>query len=350
MLKNKPKTEIVVFKGDAKEKSLDQRMLESCCSFHIGVDDLVSSDKPFKYAMTGRGVVKFVCNKIGLFAINTDSVPGLPIINEGLVLSLPKIPYEMLLKTIAFFKEVMRKHSNAEAMVQFYFDEESDTYFMNCPEQEVSGARVAFKRDSGLDETYTLVMDIHSHNTMSAFFSSVDDADEKENRIYGVVGKLNNVTPEMRFRISVGDDHKEIDVFDIFENPFADVAFPESWLDKCTPPPKFRTTTYQGGKYKPTNNQIRTSSYSTYPSNYYDYDYEDFTDDTFYRSSWENNFYDPLTLDVATRDAASLVDLVKDILTRDADIVAQAILEEKLEDDIIDFLTKKSVHNYTHRR
>lgn len=345
-----------IFKSDQTEKTLEQRVLESCCSFHIGLDDLSISDKPFRYAMTGSGVVKVVSNKIGLFAVHTDNVPGLPIINEGLVLALPKIPYKMLLQTISFFKEVMRKYNNAEAMVQFYYDDVKKEYILFCPDQEVSGARVSFKRSAEMDDTHTLVMDIHSHNTMGAFFSTIDNADEKENRIFGVIGKLNQQPPEMKFRISVGGEFKEIDMFEIFENPYAEVDFPSEWLNKCSPP-TVKTTIYSGNKIT----KYRGRSGKVYDLNEYEdyYDriyglneYKDCYDKTWgtsYLGGHYKNHADCVDLDVDMVDPASLVDLVKDILYKDAELVARAILEENLGDDIVDFLIKKSTQHYIHR-
>ena len=60
------------------------------------------------------------------------------------------------------------------------------------------------------------VMDIHSHNTMPAFFSSIDNADEKANRVYGVVGGFGGV-PEMKLRAATGGKFVSIALPDVFE-------------------------------------------------------------------------------------------------------------------------------------
>lgn len=354
------KTRIRVFKGpsqsehnsDAMEKSLDQRIIESCCSFHIGIADLAGSDKPFKYVMTGNGVVKVINNKIGTFVVQAKDVPGLVKINEGLVFNLPKIPYNHLLATISFFRRVMKEYQNAEAMVQFYFDEAANKYIMYCPEQEVSGTSIKFKRSQDMDDNYLLVMDIHSHNTMGAYFSTIDDKDEKETRIFGVIGKLNNNTPEMKFRISASGAFKEIDIFDIFENPYGDISFPEEWMEKVNPPKvkvyntnTYPLTTYLGG--------ASSRPYGSKYSSYYGLDDEDDWNSAFvdggvstYRSGRKVTYdiamdaIDVATLDVESVNDDSLVDLVKDIIVKDPDIVLKAIKEEKMDDDFIDYLVK----------
>ena len=46
--------------------------------------------------------------------------------------------------------------------------------------------------------------DIHSHNSMAAQFSDIDDADERANRLYLVMGRLNQYFPEVSARICNG--------------------------------------------------------------------------------------------------------------------------------------------------
>lgn len=145
------------------ELSMEETLAKQLCSYHIGLDNISESDKPFKYLLTGRGALKVMQNKIGLFVTKTEDVPGLPKVAEGLRLTIPKLPYHMLLQTIAFFKAVMATKNNAEAMLQFYFNEATKEYIIHCPEQEVSGASVHFERDEDMDTRYLLVMDIHSH-------------------------------------------------------------------------------------------------------------------------------------------------------------------------------------------
>jgi PRTRC genetic system protein A len=47
------------------------------------------------------------------------------------------------------------------------------------------------------------VLDIHSHGTMSAFFSATDDRDEQGLRLYMVVGRLDTLLPEVEIRVGV---------------------------------------------------------------------------------------------------------------------------------------------------
>lgn len=333
-----------VFKDYPATKSLEERVAESCCSFHVGLEGVYDSSKPIKFIMSKNGVMKVVQNAVGLFVVEAGDVPGLPDIAEGLLLNIPKIPYHLLLQTITFFKAVMEKYNNSEAMVQFYYDKENSSYIMHCPEQEVSGASVKFKRNATMDDTYTLVMDIHSHNTMSAHFSSIDDADEKETRIFGVIGKLKDESPEMKFRISVGGDFKEIGVFDIFEHPFPSTSFPQEWLNTCVKRPA--CSVYDRNKYNRTAG-FSTSPYHTFYDEYEDLNYLYDKDSGTYRGSKttaSSSYSKDTFADVISMRQEDLIDLTKDILVSDIEAVALAILDERMEDDIINYLHKHTLN------
>ena len=98
-----------------------------------------------------------------------------------------KIPIEILLQVVAFFREIMKRHNNAEAFVQIYWDLEEQKYVVHIPKQQVSGGSVRYDADENLSvvskKRYVFVYEAHSHNSMNTFWSSVDDADEKELRI-----------------------------------------------------------------------------------------------------------------------------------------------------------------------
>ena len=82
----------------------------------------------------------------------------------------------------------------------------------------------------GLDETrYLHYMDIHSHNSMEAKFSPVDDQDERATRLYTVLGRLDRFFPEITVRMSCGGTYCELDPGLIFEG--LGEVFPREWRD-----------------------------------------------------------------------------------------------------------------------
>ena len=67
--------------------------------------------------------------------------------------------------------------------------------------------------------------DIHSHNSMAAQFSSIDDADEKGDRLYLVMGRLDQYFPEVSARICNGGTFLPIHPGDVLEG--VPKAFPD---------------------------------------------------------------------------------------------------------------------------
>lgn len=83
-------------------------------------------------------------------------------------------------------------------------------YHFNVPVQDRSEGGVKYEASE------SVVMDIHSHAHMGAFFSGTDDNDETGLKLYVVVGKL-NAAPVVKLRIGVyGYFHDLVwkDVFD----------------------------------------------------------------------------------------------------------------------------------------
>lgn len=127
-------------------------------------------------------------------------------------LNAPKIPGALLREIISFFKE----DPDREAAVQIFYDPGSRTYELYYPPQKTSAAYVAFERNALMEEEKALVMDVHSHNRMRAFFSSVDDLDEKGTRLYLVIGRIDREPPMWCARAGIAGHYKTLELSDIF--------------------------------------------------------------------------------------------------------------------------------------
>lgn len=191
--------------------------------------------KSVAYVMQGDGVYERRKNRLGIFVtkVATVEIPGLDsTLDDGWELAVPKVPASMLGTAIAFFRKVYSLH-HSEAFVQFFYDTDTKDYLLYCPKQVVSGASVKFERDASFETpSRILVMEIHSHGSMSAFFSGTDDKDEKDDRFYGVVGNVTDYFPQMKLRLSMGGYVREVDVDDIFdidEEMYHAESFPEDW-------------------------------------------------------------------------------------------------------------------------
>lgn len=112
-------------------------------------------------------------------------------INDGkfrFSLRLPKIPCAIYNSIVSLFKTVATLF-NKECLARIYWDIEKNQYDLRIPYQEANIASVVNTRQE--DDYYLLthipVVEVHSHGrAYDAFFSSIDDDDEKQR--YGLFG------------------------------------------------------------------------------------------------------------------------------------------------------------------
>ncbi len=83
-------------------------------------------------------------------------------------------------------------------------------YHFYIPVQDKSSGSVVYEVGS------SVVLEIHSHGKMGAFFSGTDDKDETGLKLYGVVGKL-DATPIVKLRIGVYGYFRELFWNEVFD-------------------------------------------------------------------------------------------------------------------------------------
>lgn len=124
--------------------------------------------------------------------------------------ALPKIPVCILEEVLQFFL----KNKEHEAACQLFYSR-GEGYTIYYPEQRYSIAEVSFKRDHVLESLKILVMDLHSHGRMQAFFSRQDDRDEKGTRLFLVAGNFDK-EPQICIRAGIIGCFVDVKCEDIF--------------------------------------------------------------------------------------------------------------------------------------
>lgn len=175
--------------------------------------------------------------EMGDFIAPKSSVLELSEVKAGFTPALPLIPRNLLCQLLSFFRYFMNEHEEFEALAHIYWDRENECFEVFIPNQVVGKARVnADLRGSALpEERYLHYADIHSHNSMAAKFSYMDDDDEKATRLYFVVGHLERYIPKITARFSCGGIYQEIDPALVLEE--LGEEFPREWLDSVTKQP-----------------------------------------------------------------------------------------------------------------
>ena len=201
------------------------------------MDEVNAADKVISILPAKDGkVYEIRKNVMGKFItpLITESLGGscelLSDVRAGFVSALPRIPVDMMMKIVTFFR-YCSDEGDGEAILNIYWDRLCRSFHIDAPEQTATKASVESVENLNFaDDRYIHFMDIHSHNDMKAFFSAVDDKDEKATRLYSVIGHLDKYFPDIKTRISNGGKFCEIDPSEVFE--LVAKPFPDDWKSK----------------------------------------------------------------------------------------------------------------------
>lgn len=195
------------------------------------MDAAEQSAAPICYIPSQNGqIYEMRRNEIGTFIAPTSQIAELDIIRAGFHMNLPRLPAAKLTEIVSFFRRVcVENHFRMEALVNVYWDREEQKYILHVPKQRATAVSVETDlADRPNESRYLHVMEVHSHNMMSARFSKTDDEDEQATRLYMVIGRLDRYYPEIRCRFACGGQHVEIPAEQICER--TDVPFSTAWM------------------------------------------------------------------------------------------------------------------------
>ncbi len=183
----------------------------------------------------------------GEFITPTSGVTYLDDIRAGFSPALPRIPSALMAQAATLFRYLLDDGEGGaplEALVHIYWDREERKFFLYVPHQYVGKMSVDAVLDEDIldDERYLHYADLHSHNNMPAKFSPTDDHDERANRVYMVMGRLDRYYPELSVRVCNGGHFCNIPPEQVLE-PIPEVDFPLEWLDRI------KTVQVKGGEY-----------------------------------------------------------------------------------------------------
>lgn len=172
-------------------------------------------------------------SELGEFIAPKHKITEFSEVRAGFRPALPRIPQELLRSIIGFFRSQMESGAEFEALVRIYWDRKKQKFIPFVPKQRVTKDRVTVRltdEDLPDDTRYLYYADIHSHNSMKAVFSAIDDQDERGTRLYLVIGRLDRFFPEISARISCGGSFVPIEPGLVLEG--LDSGFPAEWSGK----------------------------------------------------------------------------------------------------------------------
>ena len=181
----------------------------------------------YEYITASNGIFlraenRFVSALIPIVSAKAGTVRGLHPLEASIKLKMPLMPISLLIPMLADAKRMRVKsgHLN-EVLYRFHYD--GQKMRVNRPEQDTSITSVRTTGDGGSD----VILELHSHGNMSAFWSSTDNRDEQGFRFYGVIGHLDSNMPQIRLRLGVYGYHYPITQDLLFSDtqlsPFTDL-------------------------------------------------------------------------------------------------------------------------------
>lgn len=222
--------------------------------------------KPISYVYTPEGAYEVRLTAFGTFTIKVNKIKNISQakIEPGVLLHHGKIPFRMLAEALDFFRQAYAAPRKSEALYMIMFNPETKEYVSHVPRQWDGPGHAkeadATERPAG----HILVAHIHSHPNFGGKFSGIDNGDDRrcsDAAIFGVLGHINRDQPEMQWRISVGGNYVDVDVWDIFTSPLAVGAAqvhaaPAEWLERIEDPPQperkvevFQPSPYHNQRY-----------------------------------------------------------------------------------------------------
>ena len=199
------------------------------------LEEARASDKTICAIPGGDGrVYELRKNELGEFIAPKDCVIDLPTVVAGFPPALPLVPMELLAQIISFFRCCMSGPEEFEALAHIFWDKQEEKFVAHIPKQRVTKAHIDadLTQEELPEDRYLHYIDIHSHNSMEAKFSRVDDEDERATRIYIVVGRLDKFFPDVTVRMSCGGTYLTLPPGCVLES-FGGV-FPAEWRAQVT--------------------------------------------------------------------------------------------------------------------
>ena len=135
------------------------------------------------------------------------TVRGLAPVSEKLALIHGPIPAHVFELGLCWFQAV----PDTERFFAVGWD--GGGYRLVVPPQEGTGSSLKYTPPAGV------VAEFHSHGRHRAFFSGTDDEDEQGFRVYGVVGRLDALQPELSLRLGIYGHFAPLDWHQVFDGP-----------------------------------------------------------------------------------------------------------------------------------
>ncbi len=175
----------------------------------------------YQYVLAGTGVYLRAENRYFdvLLPLAPCPIRGLPRLQPHFRLKVSPLPGRLLAAVLADAQRARRRDGGLkEALYHFHHD--GARVGVLKPAQRATAASVVAIEGKAAD----IILDLHSHGNLGAFWSETDNGDEQGFRVYGVIGRL-DTAPEIRLRLGVYGYWFPLPLHALFDGPggFVDI-------------------------------------------------------------------------------------------------------------------------------
>jgi PRTRC genetic system protein A len=155
-----------------------------------------------------------------LLPIARCSIRGLAPLQPHFRLKVPRLPGRLTAAVLADARRARRRDGQLKEAL-YHFKHDGARVRVLKPAQRATAAGVVGVESNPVD----VILDLHSHGNLNAFWSGTDDGDEQGFRVYGVIGRL-DTKPEVRLRLGVYGYWFPLSVSLLFDEPgpFVDIT------------------------------------------------------------------------------------------------------------------------------
>lgn len=199
-------------------------MFQNIVNYHVHQQEPLppSSALAYQYVFAARGLYLRAENHFFdvLLPISRCHIRGLVPLRSHFRLKAPRVPARLLIAVLSDARRA-RCHKGGLKEVLYHFHHNGNRVRVLKPPQRTTASSIV----AGEGNTTGVILDLHSHGNMGAFWSETDNEDEQGFRIYGVIGRL-ETKPEIRLRLGVYGYWFPIPVSLLFDElgPFADLT------------------------------------------------------------------------------------------------------------------------------
>jgi PRTRC genetic system protein A len=176
-------------------------MFSKIVTYHVHRrDPLPPSDAlAYQYVIAAAGLYLRAANHFFNVVLPIAHCPvrGLAPLQPHFRLKVPRLPARLLNAVLSDARRARCRNGGLKEALYHFHHDGARVRVLKPPQRATAASVVGAEGNSA-----HVILDLHSHGSMPAFWSTTDDRDEQGFRVYGVMGRLDTV-PEIRLRLGV---------------------------------------------------------------------------------------------------------------------------------------------------